>query len=201
MSDEEGGRSGENGHETEIDGERFKAGDPKVFTAIVGRFRPLVWSIVNSYVSAPDDGDDLCQDIFCRVWDQREKYEGGDLGGWIGRLAHNHARNWRKASKARRAGLERYNTSHVIPSKEANTLLTAPWKITRYHRLRDAVRDALAQIPEGQAKAFELVHVERLGIRKAAQRMGISRSTVRAHIWRARKALRQHLAAYNHDLP
>ena len=156
---------------------------------------------MNGYASAEDDRNDLCQDIFSRVWYQREKYGGGDLGGWIGTLAHNHARNWLKASKARKAGLERYNTSHVIPSKEANTLLISPWKITKYHRLHDAVQDALAQIPEGQAKAFDLVHVKRLGVREAAQRMGISPSTVRAHIWRARKVLRQQLAAYNHDLP
>ena len=201
MSDDEGGRPGEDGHETEIDTRKFKRGDEKVFAAIVKRFRPVVWAIVNGYASGDDDRNDLCQEVFLRVWNQRENYGGGDLGGWIGKVAHNHARNWRKASKARKAALERYNTSHAIPSKEANTLLIGPWKITKYHRLRDAVRDALAQMPEGQARAFELVHVERLGVRETAQRMGIARSTVRAHIWRARKTLRLNLAAYSHDLP
>lgn len=200
MSQEEKEGSDDNRYEKEIDGERFRDGDRKVFAAIVTRFRPLVWNIVNGYVSAPDDRDDLCQDIFVRVWDQREKYREGDLGGWIGTLAHNHARNWRKASDARKLGLERYNTSYVIPSTEANTLLASPWRITKYGRLRDAVRGALDQIPPGQAKAFELVHVEGLGVREAARRMGITPATVRSHIRRARKALRKRLAAYNDDL-
>lgn len=188
--DKKGGDGGE------IDTDAFRQGDKEAFTAIVMRYRPLVWSIVNSYADTDADRDDLCQEVFVRVWEQREKYRDRDLGGWIGKLAHNHARNWRKANKARKSGMEDYNTSYVVPTKEANTLLATPWKITEYHGLRDAVQDALAQIPEGQAKAFDLVHVKQLGVRKAARRMGISRSTVRAHIWRARKALRQHLAAY-----
>lgn len=194
-------RSDDNGCETEIDIEKFKRGNEEEFAALVKRFRPLVWAIVNRYASAEADRNDLCQDIFFRVWHQREKYRERDLGGWIGTLAHNHARNWLKASKACRAGLERYSTLYVIPSEDASTLLTNPWKITKCRRLRDAVRDALIKIPEGQAKAFELVHVEELGVREAARRMEITAATVRAHIWRARKALRKQLAAYNHDLP
>ena len=184
----------------EIDTDAFRRGDEEAFAAIVAHFRPLVWSIVNGYADTDDDRDDLCQEVFIRVLDQRRKYRDGDLGGWIGRLAHNHALNWRKANKARKSGLEHYNTSYVVPIKEAHTLLASPWKITKYNRLCDAVQDALARIPEGQAKAFDLVHVEGLGVREAAHRMGITRGTVRAHILRARKALRQLLAAYNHDL-
>lgn len=188
--DKKGGDGGE------IDTDAFREGNEEAFTAVVTRYRPLVWSIVNGYAETDEDRDDLCQEVFIRVWEQREKYRDRDLGGWIGKLAHNHARNWRKANIARKSGMEGYNTSYVVPFKEANALLTTPWKITKYHGLRDAVRDALAQIPEGQAKAFDLVHVKRLGVRETARRMGISRSTVRAHIWRAREALRQHLAAY-----
>lgn len=35
---------------------------------------------------------------------------------------------------------------------------------------------------------------------EAARRMGISLATIRAHLWRARKALRQQLAVYSHDM-
>lgn len=199
-SSDEKGSSDDNGCEREIDGERFRAGDEEEFAAIVRRFRPLVWSVVNRYASAPHDRDELCQDIFVLVWNQREKYRDGDLGGWIGTLANNHARNWLKRRKARKLGLEHYNISCLIPSQEANAMLVSPWKITKYRRLRDAVRDALARIPQGQAKAFELVHIEELDVREAAQRMEITPETVRAHIWRARKALQQQLAAYKDDL-
>lgn len=188
------------GHGGDIDTDAFRRGDKEAFTAIVARFRPLVWSIVNSYASTDDDRNDLCQEVFVRVWEQRAKYRDRDLGGWIGRLAHNHARNWRKATEARKSGMEHYNTSHLVPSKEASEMLTNPWRIMKYRRLRDAVRDALDQIPPGQANAFALVHLEGLGVREAARRMNIAPATVRSHLWRARNALRTQLAAYSDDL-
>ena len=183
-----------------IDTDAFRRGDEEAFAAIVERFLPLVWKIVNGYASTDDDRNDLCQEVFVRVWEQREKYRDRDLGGWIGRLAHNHARNWRRANEARKSGMEHYNTSHLVPSKEASEMLTDPWRITKYRRLRDAVRDALDQIPPGQANAFALVHLEGLGVREAARRMNIAPVTVRSHIWRARKALRRQLADYGDDL-
>ena len=183
-----------------IDTDAFRRGDEEAFAAIVERFLPLVWKIVNGYASTDDDRNDLCQEVFVRVWEQRAKYRDRDLGGWIGKLAHNHARNWRKANEARKSGMEHYSTSYVVPSKEASEMLTNPWRITKYRRLRDAVRGALGQIPRAQAKAFELVHLEGLGVREAARRMDIAPATVRSHISHARKALRTHLADYNDDL-
>ena len=77
--------------------------------ALMQRFGPLVETVAERYAEDGDEQDDLYQEIWIRILDRIDQYEGrGALGGWIQRLAHRFARNWWNARKADEKRLERY---------------------------------------------------------------------------------------------
>jgi len=66
----------------------------------------------------------------------------------------------------------------------------SPEAYARAAELRDHVRRALSQLPEQQAEAFWLRHVEDLDVREVAEQMSLEPGHVRVLVHRAAAALR-----------
>ncbi|MXX56275.1 MAG: sigma-70 family RNA polymerase sigma factor, partial [Gemmatimonadetes bacterium] len=91
--------------------------------ALMQRFGPLVETVAERYAEDGDEQDDLYQEIWIRILDRIDQYEGrGALGGWIQRLAHRFARNWWNARKAHEKRLARYE-AETLPMDLAESLI------------------------------------------------------------------------------
>jgi RNA polymerase sigma-70 factor (ECF subfamily) len=76
-----------------------------------------------------------------------------------------------------------------VPSGEAT-----PEELVVQGELRQAVRAAVAELPEGQREAVRLVDLADVGWEDAAALMGIPTGTLKSRVNRARQALKKRLA-------
>lgn len=174
-----------------FDAEAFRRGDPECFRLLLRRFGPLIRSIAASYAQDGDDRDEPYQTVSIRLLTQRGHYEDwGAVRGWVTRLAHNCCRNWFAARKARESAHDRY-AARAIPAEESGDILDDPARLLDYRSFLDSLERALAALPEQQAEAFRLVHIEGRTPSAAARRMRVSAATVRSHLRHARIQLRE----------
>lgn len=183
-----------------IDPEAFRKGEDECFRAVLDRFGGLIRRVVRSYADCDDDRDDLYQEVCIRILEQRGKYrEDGSMGGWIAAIARNVARNWRVSRSARESAKGRYATA-IVPMEAAGHLTADPSKLLNYKQLLTNVKQVLAALPDRQAEAFRLVHIEGYSPREAAGIVGVETATVRSNLRHARKKLREQLAELRDEL-
>lgn len=76
--------------ETEAVIEKILAGDSKAFEQLVEDHQRLVNHVVYRMVPDADDREDICQDIFMRVFQNLSTFRhGSKLSTWIARIAYN----------------------------------------------------------------------------------------------------------------
>jgi len=183
-----------------IDIEAVQRGDPEVFRTLLESYGHLIRNVAASYARDGDERDDLYQEVCVRIWKQRLRYEHrGSLSGWIARLAHYHARNWRAKRLARASAMNRYAVQFV-PVEDAKELLSDPGRLLNYRRFMNTLEQALAKLPARQAEAFIVVHIKGNSPNAAARKLGVSPATIRSNLRHARIKLRTLLKASKDDL-
>ena len=174
-----------------FDSKAFRRGDPACFAVVLRRFGPLIRNVVAAYAKDPDDRDDLYQEVCIRLFTRRESYrEIGAMEGWVTTLARGCCRNWYEARKSRASVADRY-AAQVPPAEESNALFDDPSRLLDYRTFLERLERALAELPSRQRRAWRLVHVDGLGVDRAARTLGTTAATVRSNIRHARKKLRE----------
>jgi len=129
------------------------------------------------------DIDDLVQDTLLKAWAARASFRpGSNLRAWLIRIARNTFLSGR-----RRAGRQVLWEADDL----ARALVTASDQETPI-MLAD-LGTAIANLPDRQRRAFELVAVERLSYEDAAGRLGVELGTLKSLTSRARAALAETL--------
>ena len=80
---------------------RVQTGDEAAFGALMERWERPVKSVIARLVFNVTEAEELAQETFVRVWQQREKFhEGAEVRPWVFSIAVNLARNrlrwWRR---------------------------------------------------------------------------------------------------------
>jgi len=71
----------------------FQAGDAGAFTLLVGRYKDQLLNFVYRYVGNYDDADDIVQDVFVRVYRNKDAYRPiAKFSTWIYTIATNLAK-------------------------------------------------------------------------------------------------------------
>jgi RNA polymerase sigma-70 factor (ECF subfamily) len=167
------------------------AGDDNAFTTLVTRFHPAVfrWSLI--FADDPDEAEDIAQEVFVRVHRQIGDYRSdGPLEGWLYRITRRAAAQLRRTRRRRgRLAL----TPAARPLRDVYT--TDPGGRVDRQRAASVIRELFANLPRRQREVFDLIDLQGLSPAEAAERMGMKPVTVRAHLFKARKAIRDSLLA------
>ena len=167
------------------------AGDDNAFTSLVTRFHPAVfrWSLI--FADDPDEAEDIAQEVFVRVHRQIGDYRSdGPREGWLYRITRRAAAQLRR-TRHRRGRLAL--TPAARPLRDVYT--TDPGGRVDRQRAATVIRELFAGLPRRQREVFDLVDLQGLSPAEAAERMGMKPVTVRAHLFKARKAIRDSLLA------
>lgn len=173
-----------------FDLERFRAGDPSFFRALVEQHGPLVMAIVYRYATDSDHADDLHQEVWTHVFRKRASFEGrGPFGAWLNRVAHRVCIGDHRSRQARAAGRQRYEGEQKM--KPHGWEPVDALAQTEEGEFRAALRAALAELPEKQRQSFYLTRVEGRTSEVAGQMLGVSAATVRSNVRHAIHKLRE----------
>ena len=176
------------------DGELLESvgrGDAAAFSEIVGRYHQPVYRLVWRMTSGHADSEDIAQEAFLKLWrNPAQVREAAALKGWLMRVASNAVID--RSRKPRHDGLD---AAPEISDPVARP--DAPLDRKQAARLVDA---GIARLPERQRLALSLVYFEGMSNIDAAAAMDVSIEAVESLLARARRNLKDSLAAQWRDL-
>lgn len=162
--------------------------DERALAELVARkTRPLL-QVVGRIVLDEEEARDVVQVTFLRLWEHRDRFdERFSPNTWIYRIATNLAiDHWR--SKRSRDRAQEPMRLHLVRSEESAAEADLS---TLEGREVARIFDELArELPERQRLVFLLREVEGLSSAEVAAIAGCEESTVRNHLFNARKHLR-----------
>jgi RNA polymerase sigma-70 factor (ECF subfamily) len=177
----------------EVDDRELLAGlarsDESALDELVARKTQALLHMVVRMVGDEEEARDVVQVTFLRLWENRDKYDPQWAPNtWIYRIASNLAIDHIRARRTRDAGEEPL-THHL---RQIGGGEEAPRGLDRlqHRELERIFRELCADLSEKQRMAFILREIEGLESDEVAAILGCRASTVRNHVFSARRTLR-----------
>ena len=167
---------------------RVQGGDEAALGALMERWELPVKGLIGRIVLNASEAEELAQETFVRVWQQREKFRAGaEFRPWVFAIAVNLARNrlrwWRRRPSV---SLQEWSETEETGDRKQETG-TAPLEIAERAA---AVREAIAGLPGELRAAIVLFEYEELSHAEIAVAVGATPKAVETRIYRAREKLR-----------
>lgn len=161
------------------------AGDRSAFEALFrAYYRPLCAFAVQ-YLKDMDRAEDLVQDLFFRLWLDREKVTiTSSLKAYLFASVRNRCFNAMKAG----------SKLQVLVEEVHDTVEEGVTSEDEHAERIARVQAAIELLPEERKKVFKLSRYEGLKYHEIADRLGISVKTVENQMGKALKTLREELA-------
>ena len=169
---------------------RAQAGDPTAFGALMERWELRVKGFLFRLLHNSGEAEDLTQETFVRVWQQRDHFRpGAEFRPWLFAIALNLARNrmrwWRRRPTI---PLQDWDGAE---SAGAGSIEGGPALEGRERA--EAVRTAIAALPRAWRESIVLFEFEQMPCAEIAAVVGTTPKAVESRLYRARAALRNAL--------
>jgi RNA polymerase sigma-70 factor (ECF subfamily) len=166
-------------------------GSADAFDALARRVHDRVRRWAQGVTHDSDDADDVAQLVLLRLHSRLDQFAGRSrFTTWLYRLTRNVAFS-RRAREARR---EELWTAH---SRDSDAL-REPERghgSAEVERLAALVRHYLTELPRRQRMVYELCDIRGLNSTEVAERLGVTASTVRGLLMKARRRIRLRILA------
>lgn len=169
------------------------AGDDRAFTALVEALHGTLfrWALVR--VGDPDSADDLLQQTLVRAHQGLRQYRGeSSVSTWMFRIMARLASDTMRKDLRRRVLLER--VAGDTDSREINARLDPADSIHAADAIR-RISVLLGELPARQREILNLVDLEGISLQEVSLMLAMEPVTVRANLFKARRALRTRLLA------
>lgn len=143
------------------------------------------------------DLEDLAQDVFLVVRRRLGDFDGGNLRGWMYRIARNVAGDHRRRSFFRQLFHRRYEESF----DESWDVGDGPDRRYDEREARRTVARVLARMTSKKRTVFVLFEIEGYSSDEIARLEGIPEATVRTRLFHARKEFRETLRRISPHAP
>lgn len=163
--------------------------DRDAFRELILRYERLVMQIVCRMVKRAPDQEDLCQEVFLKVYDKLEHYRfEAKLSTWIGRIAFNTCVNflqrknvvWMDVEEQEDIKTTSKQPDELLATKEQSILL---WKL-------------VDELPAIQQTIISLFHQEQLTMDEISTMLDMPMGTIKSYLHRARQTLKKKLQTY-----
>ncbi|HEX9580312.1 MAG TPA: RNA polymerase sigma factor [Gemmatimonadales bacterium] len=174
-----------------------QAGDAAVFDEVARACYDRIhrWALVRT--GDEDDADDVTQAVLIQLHRRIGQWSGRSrFTTWLYRVTMNAAGSWQRnvAARGRLAG--RIGEDTEVPEAGGGD----PAQAAERAIVMDLVRSFFEALPGKQRQVFDLADLQGFGQSEIAEMLGINPATVRAHLFRARRAIRARILALDPTL-
>ena len=167
------------------------------FEQLVRDYQGLCWHVIQRMVRHPEDTRELCQEAFLRVHRYLHQYRyDSPLKSWIGQVAYSVAK---RHLERKRIALADMHVGGGMDEDDGPSLLDNIGDgvdLQDAHAQADDERElhaAIERLPPLQRTILTLYHLEELPIGEIATITGLAEGTIKSHLFRSRKTLREFL--------
>lgn len=162
-----------------------QAGSQRAFDRLMKRYMKPIFQLLYDMTGSAQDAEDLTQETFLKAYRNISSYKGNArFFTWIYRIAANAGLDHLKHKKrVRHVNIEDQNPSRFTEKRGAHVL-------AERHEAQDAINKALQILPETQRTAVILFHRQGFKMREIGEILGCSEGTVRVHVFRGVRRLR-----------
>ncbi len=169
------------------------AGDTPEFQHLVENYQKLVAHIVFRMIPNASEREDICQDIFLKVYQNLSHFRfESKLSTWIGRIAYNTCINVLEKKKAVLfddfAAGDQSILDYSMPEN-------SPLKLAEKDDLSIRIQKEIEKIPVHYKTILTLYHLEEMSYAEIGEIMNLPEGTVKSYLFRARKHLKERLLA------
>ncbi|HEY3205162.1 MAG TPA: RNA polymerase sigma factor [Thermoanaerobaculia bacterium] len=170
---------------------RARGGDILSFETLVVRKTPAVVSLARRIVGNGEDARDVAQLVFLRVWAEVHRYdEEYSFNTWLYRIATNLSIDFLRSSRSRERAHEA--TLQLVRQREESTAGEAT-RSAENCELARLFENVSLRLSEKQKAVFVLKEMEDCETREIAEILRCGESTVRNHLFNARRILRREM--------
>ena len=157
-------------------------GKAKYQRQLVLRYSPMLMTVARRYATDGHTAQDILQDAFIRILQYIDRYQPtGSFEGWMRRIVINVAlRALEKSKKIR------WQNPDDVPSQMPSL---SPQVYS--HLGAEALIELVNRLPDGSRQVFNLYVIEGFDHKEIGQLLGISASTSRSQLLRARQRLQE----------
>ena len=162
------------------------------FDSIVEEYSDFVYNVAFRMMGKPEDAEDVAQDAFISAYRAFGRFRGESrVTTWLYRITTNAAlMKLRKEKRSRtltQTGLEDVDVANWDETPERSAVSS---------ELGEKLNEGISQLQPELRVAVVLRDVEQLSNAEAAEALGITVSSLKSRLHRARVLLRQYLADY-----
>jgi RNA polymerase sigma-70 factor (ECF subfamily) len=162
------------------------------FDEVVRLYRPRIFRFLMASLSDRDVAESLTQDCFLKAYNARHQFRGeSSLSTWLTRIAlnlvrdHLRSRRMRFWQRTRDTALDIVDVGEWIPDGASS-----PEQVClQQERVRE-IWKSVEQLSRQQRTVFLLRFVEEMELAEIAETTGMNTSTVKSHLYRALRIVR-----------
>jgi len=173
------------------------AGDAQLFHELIRPYERRVYAMALSFLHNEADAEDAAQEAFLKSFRNLASFRGeAKFGTWLISITLNEARSRIRHRDAIR--MESLDEPHE-DGEPASPALLRDWKeipseALERKEIRVLLHKAVTALPRIYREVFQLRDIEQLSVHEAAQALGITISSVKVRLHRARMMLQKNLA-------
>lgn len=162
------------------------SGNLRAFDKLVKQYENLVFYIVNKMINDNDDKEDICQEVFIKVYNQLSRFEYKSmLSTWIAQIAYRTTLNYIRDTKKHKVPRYPENVENFHFTTEDPEQLLNKKDIATY------VNKMINELPLQMKTVITLYHLNEFSYSEIEEITGFPEGTVKSHLFRARKLLKE----------
>ena len=162
-------------------------GNMNAFTFLVNRYQKLVVHITGRLIQRHDELEDVCQEVFLKVYQNLGKYRNEcKLSTWIATIAYNTSINYlRKFKKG----------DEVNPDDSAALRNLMEYRSDDFEKadLHRYLHDQIELLPVQYRTVLTLFYLEEFSYQEMEQITGMPEGTIKSYLFRAKALLKEKL--------
>jgi RNA polymerase sigma-70 factor (family 1) len=163
-------------------------GDQSAFRKLYDHYRNQVYYFAIKFLKSESLAEDVLQEIFSKIWVNRKKMtELNSFSKFLNTLTLNHIYNQLRHKAHETVFLQKQLSDHETGNQDV-------FNYFDLHELEGLIAEAVNRLPPQQKKVFELSRIEGLKHDEIANRLNISKETVKKHIMEALRNIKSFLA-------
>jgi RNA polymerase sigma-70 factor, ECF subfamily len=163
------------------------SGQKELFRLLIKKHERAVYGMGKSFFHNTEDASDFTQEVFLKVFSNLSRFEGrSKFSTWLYKIAYNTAVN----------SVTRIKEYQSLAEDDIASDNNTPEREFFRNLARDAVLEAVIELPDRFRVCVDLFFFYDRSYEEIEIITGYPVNTIKSHVFRAKKILREKLAAY-----